>query len=271
MTDSAKYQVPAIGIRVPDGASFISAGICGHTSAITHDGFTFTPAAEADYSKMGKIAADLTTSSFKVSNIPAIDGTLFGDIYDRVQYGHVEVFIYELEVDISDSSVTSGRKIMKGLLYQGKSRIDARVLHLEIKEEKYYYDKIGGVICTEQCSVAFFGDKICKVVVTSVIGTVLSVAGSALTLTATPAGATLVYNNGYIEKDGLRIKIANWESGAVFSMSEIAPASWIGASVEVFTGCDRTLESCRDVHNNESEFFGLGFSMVDHDALFEEV
>ncbi len=270
MTDSAKYQVPAIAIRVPDGASFISYGLCGHTTSITYDGFTFFSAPEIDYGKTGKVSADLSTQSFKIKNIPAESGNLFGDIYDRVQYGHVEAFIYELEVDIDTSAVVSARKIVKGLLYIASSRIDARILSLEIKEDKFYYDKIGGVICTEMCAVAYFGDKICKLPVTSVSGTVLSISRTVLTLTATPSGATLIYNNGYIEKDGLRVKIAHWESGAVFSMSEIPPDSWVGESVEVFIGCDKTLSSCRVPHNNESEFFGLGFSMVDYDALFEE-
>lgn len=270
MPDSSSYKVSAIALKIPTLSGIATAGLCNHVSTVTYDGIVFSPAAEIDFKKMGKVSMGLDTQSFKVANIPAASGGLFGDIYDGIQYGHVEAHIYEITLDIDTHAVISGQKIIKGLVYNSSSRIDARVLKLEIKELKYYYDKIGGVRCTEQCGAKNFGDKICKKAVTSVTGTVLSVVGTVLTLTATPSGATRIYNNGYIELDGLRIKISYWESGAVFSMAEIPPASWVGVPVTVFIGCDKTIQSCRDVHSNESEFFGLGHSMVDYNALYEE-
>lgn len=270
MADNTKYGVPAIAIRVPISGGFISAALCSHTSALTHDGFTFAPAAEIDYSKMGSASMDLTTKPSKIKNIPAASGSLFGNVYDRVRYGHIEAFIYELDVDIDTDVVNSGRLIVKGLVYNASSHLSGRVLDLEIREDKYYFDKVGGVVCTEMCAVAYFGDKICKKTVSLVTGVVDSVVRTVLTLTVTPAGVTFIYNNGYIEFEGLRIKIAYWESGAVFSMSEIPPDSWVGETVTVVIGCDKTLASCRVPHDNESEFFGLGYSMVDYNALFEE-
>jgi len=270
MADNTTYQVPAIAIRIPDGGGFITSALCSHTSVLVHDGFTFSPATEIDYSKIGSASMDLSTKPSKIKNIPAASSSLFGYIYDRLPYGHVEAFIYELDVDISTSTVNSGRLIVKGLVYSAASHLSSRVLDLEIREDKYYFDKVGGTICTEQCAVAYFGDKICKKTVSSVTGVVDSVAKTVLTLTGTPAGATFIYNNGYIEFEGLRIKIAHWESGAVFSLSEIPPASWVGETVTITIGCDKTLASCRDIHNNVSEFFGLGYSMADYNALYEE-
>lgn len=270
MADNTIYQVPAIALRIPDGESFISSALCSHPSVLVHDGFTFAPAAEIDYSKIGSASMDLSTKPSKIKNIPADSDSLFGNIYDRLPYGHVEAFIYELDVDISTDNVNSGRLIVKGLVYNAASHLMGRVLDLEIREDKYYFDKVGGTICTEQCAVSYFGDKICKKTVTSVTGVVDSVARTVLTLTGTPSGATFIYNNGYIEFEGLRIKIAHWESGAVFSMSEVAPASWVGETVTITVGCDRTLASCRDIHNNVAEFFGLGYSMADYNALYEE-
>jgi len=270
MADNTTYQVPAIALRIPDGESFISSALCSHPSVLVHDGFTFAPAAEIDYSKIGSAAMDISTKPSKIKNIPADSDSLFGNIYDRLPYGHIEAFIYELDVDIDTGTVNSGRLIVKGLVYNASSHLSGRVLDLEIREDKYYFDKTGGIVCTEQCAVAYFGDKICGKSVTTVTGVVASVVKSVLTLTGTPAGATFVYNNGYIEFEGLRIKIAHWESGAGFSLSEIAPDSWVGETVTIAIGCDRTLASCRDIHNNESEFFGLGYSMVDYNALYEE-
>ncbi len=270
MPDSSSYKVSAIALKIPAIGGTLTAGLINHTSSIVYDGVTFSSATEIDFKKMGKVSMGLDNKSFKVNKIPAASGGLFGNIYDGIQYGHVEVHIYEITLDIDTSAVISAQKIIKGLLYNSSARIDSRILNLEIKEDKYYFDKIGGVRCTEQCSVKNFGDKICKKTVTSVTGTVLSVVGTILTLTATPAGDTRIYNNGYIELDGLRIKIALWESGAVFSMAEIPPASWVTEAVSVFIGCDKTLQSCRDIHDNENEFFGLGHSMVDYNALYEE-
>lgn len=270
MADNIKYGVPAIAIRVPSGGSFISSALCSHITVLIHDGFTFAPAAEMDFSKMGSASMDLSTKPSKIKNIPATAGSVFGNIYDRIRYGIVEVFIYELDVNIDTDAVNSGRLIVKGLVYNASSYLSERVLDLEVREDKYYYDKTGGVVCTEQCAAAYFGDKICKKSVTTVTGVVDSVVNTVLTLTGTPAGAIFIYNNGYIEFEGLRIKIAYWESGAAFSMSEIPPASWVGETVTIAIGCDKTLQSCRDIHSNESEFFGLGYSMVDYNALYEE-
>ncbi len=270
MADNVSYQVPAIAIRIPSGTGFISFALCSHTTVLVHDGFTFAPAVEIDYSKIGSVSMDLSTKSSKILNIPAVSGSLFGNIYDRLPYGHIEAFIYELDVDIDTDVVNSGRLIVKGLVYNASSHLSSRVLDLEIREDKYYFDKVGGVVCTEQCAVAFFGDRICKKAVVTATGVVDSVVKTVLTLTGVPTGATFIYNNGYIEFEGLRIKIAHWESGASFSMSEIPPDSWVGETVTITIGCDRTLASCRDIHNNESEFFGLGYSMVDYNALFEE-
>lgn len=270
MADSAKYYVPAIAIQIPDGAGFQTSSFCSHITTLTFDGYIFSPATEIDYSKAYTATAGLTTKSYKIKKVPAEAGSVVGNLYDRIRYGHVEVFIYELEVDPDTDTVISGRMIIKGLLYKASSYLAGRIIDLEIKSDKYYFDKTGGVVCTEMCAVAYFGDKICKLPVTSVTGEVQSVTKTSLVLTGTPAGVTFIYNNGYIEFDGLRIKISYWESGATFSMSEIPPASWVGETVTIFIGCDKTLQACRVPHNNEINFFGLGYSMVDYNAMYEE-
>jgi hypothetical protein len=268
MADNAKYYVPAIAFRIPVDASFTINGLSGHTTTLSYNGIVFSPATGIDLSKMAPISMDLDTKSFKAKNLPAVAGSLIGNIYDAYPYGRVEVFIYELEVDMITHEVLSGSTIMKGLLYAASSRLDTRLLDVEIKEDKYYYDKTGGVACNEQCTAAYFGDKICGKGVTAEDISVLSISQSVLTLNSSPAASVFTYNNGYVEFEGLRIKIAFWESGAILSMSDIPPETWVGETVRLVAGCGKMISDCRR-HNNESEFFGLGYSMVDYNALYE--
>lgn len=265
--DAALNYIPGILIRTADKYS----AFCGHISYLTYGGYSFAPAPEIDYSKIAPVTAALdNSSSCRITNIPAGAGSLIGDIYDRVPYSKVEVVIYAFEVN-SSFAVTAAHMIYRGLLYRAQSSMLARYANLEAREDKYYFDKTAGVVCTEQCGAAYFGDKVCGKAITTVSKVVDSISGSSLTLTSAPAGANYLYCNGYVEYDGVRIKISYWQSGAVLNLISPAPASWDGKTISVVAGCDRTLSTCKNVHNNEANYFGCGYSMVDYNAVVEEV
>jgi hypothetical protein len=262
--DTTVNYIPGILIKAGDYYS----AFCGHTGYLTYGGYSFASAVEIDYSKIASVAVGFDTSSCRIANIPAIAGSIAGNIYDRIPYAKVEIFIYDFEVDDS-FVIQNARVIYYGRLYRVRSSLAARYIEIEAKEEKYYYDKTAGVVCTEQCGAAYFGDKICGMTPTEEDAEVESIASTLLTLTATPVATDWTFNNGYVEYGGMRIKIQYWESGDVLNLISVPPASWVGATIKLVGGCGRDIASCRR-YDNESNFFGLGYSMVNFNAIVEE-
>ena len=266
--DAALNRVPGIILEAGSGTTIYSA-YCGHVQPLTYGTYVLDVSPEIDYSGIASVSAGFDSPSCKIKNIPAPANTLAGYIYDRFAYNKVKVLIYEFEVNDS-FAIVNARLLFKGFLYKAKSYLGHRYLDIEAREIKYYFDKTAGVVCTEQCAARFYGDKICGKTKTSVSGVVQSITGTVLTLTGIPAGANYIYNNGFITGDNLNIKIAYWKDGASFNLISTPPASWVGRTVSISVGCDRTLSTCKNIHNNEANFFGLGYSMVAYNAVYEE-
>lgn len=254
------------GILIKSGTSY--SAFCSHLSYLSYGGYFFAPATEIDYSRVAPVSVALDSPECKVSNIPATSGTLIGNIYDRLPYSKVEILIYDFEVD-SSFVIQNAHLTFRGLLYQTKNMLTTRYLTIIAREDKYYFDKTAGVVCTEQCGVFKFGDKICGKTPAQESAVIDSIDGTTVTLTGALSGSDWLYNGGYIEYNELQIKIQYWESGDTLYLTSRPPDSWIGETITVIEGCDRTLTSCRR-KSNESNFFGLGYSMVDFNALSEE-
>lgn len=79
------------------------------------------------------------------------------------------------------------------------------------------------------------------------------------------------WHMGYVEKDGLRITIRDWEQAAAttFYLAKEPPASWVGATVRVFPGCDKTIETCRARWSNEANFGGFGYAIPAYHPVYE--
>lgn len=79
------------------------------------------------------------------------------------------------------------------------------------------------------------------------------------------------WRKGYVEKDGIRISIKDWNVAYpdIFQLSRLPPASWDGASVTVFPGCDKTAATCADQWNNIDNFGGFGIGMPAYKPIFE--
>lgn len=79
------------------------------------------------------------------------------------------------------------------------------------------------------------------------------------------------FHRGYVEKDGIRVPIRDWSSGAptTFFLARRPPAAWVGATVTVVPGCDKTIETCRNRWDNETRFAGLGYAIPDYHPVHE--
>ncbi len=214
-----------------------------------------------------KDTGDLSTEDVKIEGIP-IESGILGYISNHLPYSRVRVSIQELLVYTDDSIDVIYH--FEGLLYQAIPYHGQGYMTFVCRDLRYYTDMTAGIPCTEQCAALYFGDKVCAKEVLTESHVVDSIDGLNLTVVGALVNTTpLLYNKGYVEKDGVRIKIKYHESGLTFQLAKNPPSFWIGEYVKLYAGCDRRLATCRSIHDNESRFQGLGYGMVDYNALSE--
>lgn len=203
--------------------------------------------------------------------------SFFDDISNGEPHSPIFVEIWELieSVDGTDDELKlfSGRIAKVFDNFQGKQN----QIQIECRTWKGKIDIPLGVLATHQCPWIFTQEP-CDVVARTFAGVVDSIVGFEVTLTAAPATgsppATFFpreFHRGYMKRDGLRITIRDWESGVVFKMTKPPPQEWIGNAVTLVAGCDKTIETCRTIHDNEERFNGLGFAMLPYNPNYETV
>lgn len=104
--------------------------------------------------------------------------------------------------------------------------------------------------------------------------TVLSIVRDLLTLTAAPTGGPFtdtLFHRGFFERNGLEVGIREWAFGApaVFLMERPPPAEWVGNTVTLHQGCDKTILTCANRYSNDSFFGGFGVGIRDYNPVFE--
>ncbi len=89
--------------------------------------------------------------------------------------------------------------------------------------------------------------------------------GTQAAITRHPVGW---WKGGFLEKDGLRIAIADWKwntltnhGTSTFVLNRIPPKSWDGAEMVLHPGCSRTPEACTQRQGNTLAFGGLGWGI----------
>lgn len=263
--DSNKYSVLLVSLRSSDseGDFITNAGY-----PVTYDGDIYRNAESLEV-ELPPVSSSLDTKECNVKNIP-IAGTFLTHLSNNYPFTKVEAKVIELDIDADTSVVTDTRTLFNGLLYQASPAPLIGYMELVCREWKYYTDITAGVPCTEQCAWSVLGGKGCGASVTMETHTVDSVSGLDLTIVGGFSDTTpFLFNKGYVEVEGARIKIAYHESGSTMRLSKAPPSDWVGGSVSIYAGCDRQLETCRSIHNNEANFLGLGIAMVDYNPFYE--
>lgn len=104
-------------------------------------------------------------------------------------------------------------------------------------------------------------------------GTIATIDGRKITFTIAPTHARdNIYNKGYISKDGINIDVREYDASVdanAFYLTRQPPTDWLGQHVDLFPGCDKTIENCRD-WVNEQNFGGVGFGIPAYNPLFED-
>lgn len=183
-------------------------------------------------------------------------------------YNSVKITVSEATLNTSFVP-TDTRVLFDGMLYTSKRGLSSGYVDFVIKNWKYYTNITGGTVCTENCAVKSFGDKICKALVLNDDVQITDISENIVTVDTAPSGVNFLYNKGYLSYEGINIKVLYWESGDQIQTKIPVPDSWLGQTVKIYAGCDRSIQTCRDIHSNEANFYGLGISMVDYNPLTE--
>lgn len=198
-----------------------------------------------------------------------------GGFTDRVANGakHSPVYVTIWEKLFS----TSGGSDQVLTLFSGKINRVIRnfqgrpnFVMLEFKSTKQRLDVPMGLVATHQCQWSF-GGRGCGVTVTTSTGTMTAFSGKTATITGLSGQADRFWHRGFVEKDGIRIEIRDWVNGTSFELMQEPPPEWAGASVKVYAGCDKSIETCRARWNNEANFSGFGYAIPNYSPNYEIV
>lgn len=101
--------------------------------------------------------------------------------------------------------------------------------------------------------------------------TIDTIDGKVLTTTTSSARTGKFFHRGYIEYEGVRIGIRDWDDSDpdTFYLLKLPPASWVGKTATFWAGCDKTLTTCKDRFNWESYFGGMGYAIPAYNPLIE--
>ena len=219
--------------------------------------------------KLPPVGSAMDTKECTIENLP-IEGEFLAQLSNNYPFSSISVTVKELDINIDTDVVEDVRTLFKGLVYQSAPAPLKGHMNIVCRGWKYYTDITAGVPCTEQCAWSVLGGRGCGASVTFEAHTVDSISGTDLTLASAPTDTTpFLFNKGYVEFGGSRIKIKYHNTGDTFQLDTPPPSDWVGETVTIYSGCDRQLSTCRDIYNNESQFLGLGIGMVDYNPFIE--
>ena len=238
-----------------------------HYTEVTYSGNTY------ETMQAMEISSAVSTSNIEfaecaISGLEPVNEIALGLFY-HVPYTSVSAKILQCDIDPTTDIATNPIHVYDGPIYTVSPNMVSGYMSVECRDRKYYTDITAGSPCTEQCGAPEFGDsKICQKSVTAKQFTINDISGNNVTVADTVTDPAGVFNKGYLEYEGVRITVRYWSTGSTFQLKRPAPANWLGQAVLFYYGCDRSLSSCRNIHNNETRFWGTGYGMLDYDPKY---
>ena len=139
-----------------------------------------------------------------------------------------------------------------------------------------------GLPCMQNC-VNRLGDGFCEVNMgvspqRLLNVNVVAIDGPKVTLLASEIPTGLqdrFYQRGFLTLNGFEFLIRDWRNEvegdrAEFFLYRKPPDSWLGASITVFSGCDKTSGTCTSRYNMIRRFKGAGIKMPAYNPVYED-
>ena len=250
-------------------------------------GSTFTYVATPDMDI--KLGLNAGSTEDKITTIDMTKDTFLARVSDGTAYAKTAVTIWEvMDSDLSGSPTTiwlfRGRLMRTIRNYNGQ----ADRVRIECSGVKTQLKVAMGLPANHHCTWTF-GDnsselgvgvagRNCAINIKTLYssGTLTAISAKQATITglttpAAPAGQRY-WHRGYVLYDGLRILVRDWDLGTptIFQLANFPPQSWIGQTVKVYPGCDKTIETCRLRWNNEANFMGIGYAIPSRIPTYEK-
>lgn len=145
-------------------------------------------------------------------------------------------------------------------------------LRLEINTFAILLDVPAGMEASPTCWATYGGNG-CFATVPRLTVTVVAITESEIQLrsaVATDVTGAIArwWENGFIERDGQRVKLQTWTQGTEnFFTIGFAPQSWVGQQVILVGGCYKEPLACSE-RNNTPNFNGVGTLTPNYNPLF---
>lgn len=206
------------------------------------------------------------------------------DITSGLRYPATELRI--IEIQKGDGAIsTDVLRPFVGLMTLARRKVGGRQATVSISALplKARMQQVAlGLQCMQNC-VNRLGDGFCKVNMAVspqrlLNVDVVAIDGPKITLlnSEIPSGLQdRFYQRGYIVRQGFEFQIRDWRNEvegtkAEFFLFRRPPASWVGQTVTVFSGCDKTNGTCQSRYNNIANFKGAGAKMPAYNPVYED-
>lgn len=245
------------------------------TPVVDDQGVTYLPRPTMQV-KLPKNAGDLADDSLTIDM--ALEDGFLTDMSNGKRHATVEVTVSEIARPTTSTPQRTRSITFRGHVVLVTRNVNNRKNNVRIsaKTPKARTDSAIGSPANVQCGNVFGGAR-CGVstalAANSFFVTVSSIDGLVLH-TSTPGHSNpdaKYFHRGWVQYGGLRIMIRDWDSGTPgqFTLVRQPPESWVGQSVFVTSGCDKSVETCRSRYNKEENFNGVGFAMPGYLPIFE--
>ncbi len=194
--------------------------------------------------------------------------------------------IYVTVEEITQGLATGDQTTQK-VLYRG--RVTRTVQNFQGRNNKVGFFSLSiksrldismGLPCNHHCAwTVFHGGCGVSESTFDALGEIDSRDGTEITVTSTgvttPGGTDARYwKRGYLQKDGLRIAIRDYDGDTDVTKLYTArpvPLDWVGGTADIIfvPGCDKTVETCRARYNGEEFFMGMGYAIPAYQPNFE--
>jgi hypothetical protein len=187
----------------------------------------------------------------------------------------VEVTVWE-RVDPRTERAAATHTLFVGRVHRTRRNHEGRTDTIVVQAQnlKAQLEKALGLPATYHC-IWTFGGRGCGIDLGPLrkTGTLDSAKGKVAQITGLPPQADPRYwHRGYVERLGLRLLIRDWDGDASpgsFRLVREPPSSWVGQTVTLTPGCDKTIEVCRARWNREEVFAGIGYALPPYNPVIE--
>lgn len=174
------------------------------------------------------------------------------------RFDRAKIQIFRADHKNLPASLTSTSVFWLFTGFIGETNIKNNEWFMEVRSLKQALNQIVGERTSRFCR-ANLGDSRCNAPIASFdwTGTVSSVSGKTITTNIASFNDALMQNGRVsIASKGFAADIASTSGSVITLYDTVFDTDLVGESIYVLAGCDKTLETCRNVYNNVVNFVG---------------